>query len=317
MSDPTRPPARPFLDWPVVTDPAHWDAQVALIGLPLSEPYQCDPRPNDQSTAPGAIRAASSQFCDGRDHWDFSLGGELAAILPPGCIDCGDVPWLGGDYDAHAARVTGLLGGLWRRGAQVIVLGGDHGVTIPVVDALEALGEPVHLIQIDAHLDWREEVGGVRRGYSSPMRWASRRPWIAGMTQIGLRGTGSARRDEYRAAIAYGSTLFPAHEIHRDGGMRRVLDSIPRGRPLYVTIDADGLDPGIMPGVMGPVPGGLRFDQVECLLRQLGRHWRVAGMDVVEVAPGFDFANRLICITAGRLVLTLLGAAWGESAPVS
>ncbi|HLY54401.1 MAG TPA: arginase family protein, partial [Stellaceae bacterium] len=239
MSTHTTAPVRPFLDWPAVTDPASWDAPILLVGLPQSEPYARDTHPNDQTRAPGAIRLQSRQICDGPAQWDFDLGGPLGTLLPP-AIDGGDMPWTEGNYGDHAGRVTENLAGAWRRGAQIAVLGGDHGVTIPVLDALKAIGEPVHVVQIDAHLDWREEVGGVTRGYSSPLRWASRLPWIAGLTQIGLRGTGSARRGEVEAAIAYGSKLITAQDVHRDG-MEAALAAVPANRPIYVTIDADGL----------------------------------------------------------------------------
>jgi agmatinase len=172
---PTVAPARAFLDWPVIVDPAAWDADVALIGVRHSEPYSGEPWPNDQSRAPEAIRLASTQFCDGRDHWDFDLGTELATVLPR-CIDCGDSVWDGSDYGEFAALVSARVRLLWQRGMQVFTLGGDHGVSIPVVDAMDALEEPVHILHIDAHLDWREEVRGVRRGYSSPLRWASTKP---------------------------------------------------------------------------------------------------------------------------------------------
>jgi agmatinase len=311
-ADPFRPtaaPARPFLDWPVVTDPGQWQPAVAaVLGVPQSEPYPGDACPNDQTRAPAAIRQQSALFCDGPEHWDFHIGSELARAVPGRCIDAGDIVWAGGSYDAHAARVTALTARLIGAGTRVFALGGDHGVTIPLIDALEAVGQSVHLVQIDAHLDWREEVGGVRRGYSSPMRWASRRPWIGGMTQIGLRGTGSARRAEVEAALAYGAQLITAEEVH-EGGIAPVLERIPSDRPIYVTVDADGFDPSEMPGVLGPVPGGLRFSQVAPLLRRLARRQRVVGMDVVEVAPGFDAANAITCIAAGRLIVNVLAAA--------
>jgi agmatinase len=199
---------------------------------------------------------------------------------------------------------------LWRQGAQLVVLGGDHGVTIPILDALDALGEPVHVLHIDAHLDWREDVRGVRRGYSSPLRWASTRPEVSGMTQIGLRAIGSARRGEVEAARAYGSRLIEAERIHAEG-IEPVLATLPEGRPVYLTIDADGLDPSEMPAVMAPTPGGLYFRQVAPLLREVARRHRIVGMDLVEVAPSFDFANGLTCITAGRLILNVLAASWG------
>lgn len=310
---PTAAPVRPFLDWPVVTDPCEWDADVALLGIQQSEPYAHDPRPNDQSRAPDAIRWHSQRFCYATQNWDFDTGTDLKAVLPPRCLDLGNVAWTNGSYDDYAARITNRVRHLWRQGAKLIVLGGDHGVTIPVLDALDALAEPVHVLQIDAHLDWREEVGGVRRGYSSPLRWASTKAAVSGMTQVGLRAIGSARRQEVEAARAYGSHLITAQRFHAEG-MEPVLATIPEGRAVYLTIDADGLDPAEMPAVMAPTPGGLRFHQLAPLLRAVARRNKIVGMDLVEVAPAFDPANGITSVTAGRLVLNVLGASWGPSA---
>jgi|APDOM4702015118_1054815.scaffolds.fasta_scaffold00513_5 agmatinase len=305
----TAHPVRPFLNWNVVNDPAQWDADVMILGLPLSEPYPHQPFPNDQALAPDAIRMQSGQFCDGPLHWDFDLGGSIQDLLPARCVDGGNILWSGVDYEAHLRRVRACLRSLWAAGTQVFVLGGDHGVTIPVLEALDLAGQPVHVVHIDAHLDWRDEVSGVRRGYSSPLRRASELACVTGMTQIGLRGTGSARKEELDAALAYGSRLISADELHRHG-IDHVLDQVPAGETVYVTIDADGLDPSCMPGVQAPSPGGLHAEQVTCLLRSLAMRNPIIGMDVVEVAPSFDFANKLTCITAGRLILNAIGTSW-------
>jgi len=305
----TAAPLRPFLDWPVVTDPGKWAADVAVLGIQHSEPYAHDPRPNDQARAPDAVRMVSRQFCYGPDQWDFDYGAPLTSALPMRCIDCGNFAWVGGGYDEFAEFVTRSLRQLWRQGAQVFVIGGDHGVTIPVLDALDVIGEPVYILHVDAHLDWRAEVGGVTRGYSSPLRWASTKPWVAGMTQIGMRSTGSARRGEVEDARRYGSRMFTAAEIHA-GGMAPVLETIPLNMPVYVTIDADGMDPTEMPAVMAPAPGGLRFEQLAPLLRSVATRQRIVGLDIVEIAPHFDHANAITAITAGRLILNALGASW-------
>lgn len=306
---PSAAPIRPFLDWPVSTDTKDWAADVAIIGIQHSEPYAGDPRPNDQARAPDAVRLVSSQICYGPDQWDFDFGAALSAVLPARCLDAGNLAWVDGSYDEYAAGITARLRYLWRQGAQVFILGGDHGVTIPAVDALDAIGEPVYIVHIDAHLDWREEVGGVTRGYSSPLRWASRKPWISGMTQIGLRSTGSARRGEFEDARKYGSRIFAAHEVHT-AGLEPVLATIPAKSAVYVTIDADGMDPTEMPGVMAPAPGGLRYEQVAPFLRTIAERHRIVGLDVVEIAPRFDSANGITCIMAGRLIVNALGASW-------
>jgi agmatinase len=305
---PTAAPVRGFLDWPVATDSAEWSADVALIGIQDSEPYAHDPRPNDQTRAPDAIRLRSEQISYGRDQWDFDLNAPLAAALPR-CIDMGNVAWTGGSYDDYSAAISARVRHLWKQGAQIFALGGDHGVTIPLLDALDAVGETVHVFHVDAHLDWRAEVGGVARGYSSPLRWASSKPQVTGMTQVGMRQTGSARRAEVEAARAYGSHLFSADELH-EKGWEPVLATIPKGSAVYITIDADGMDPTEMPAVMAPSPGGVLYREIAPVLRRIARTHRVVGMDVVEVAPSYDSANGITAIMAGRLVVSVLGASW-------
>jgi agmatinase len=303
-------PVRAFLDWPVVTDPDGWNTDVALLGIQHSEPYARDPQPNDQAKAPDAIRARSPQISYRPDRWDFDFDNTFAGAIPVRCTDCGNFAWTEGSYDDFAASITGHVRRLWKQDTQVFVFGGDHGVTIPVLDALDALGEPVHIVHIDAHLDWREDIEGVRRGYSSPMRWASRSPFVSGMTQLGMRQTGSAARAEVEAARRYGSRIFAAREIIRDG-WSAALATIPAGVPLYISIDADGIDPTEMPGVMAPSPGGFLYREVAPVLQQIAEQHRVVGMDVVEVAPSYDSPNGITCIMAGRFVVNTLAGSWG------
>ena len=302
-------PPRGFLDWPVVTDPAAWQADVAIVGIPLSEPYPRDPWPNDQANAPSWVRRLSVQFCDGADHWDFDNGAPLAEILPPRCIDLGDLVWNGSEYGSFLQKSAPLFAGLWRNGTQILGIGGDHGVTIPLLHGLEGVGEPVYIVHVDAHLDWRDDVQGVRNGYSSPLRRASELPWISGMTQIGLRGTGSARRAEYEAAAAWGSRMIPAYEVH-DRGIDWVIQQLPKDKPVFLTIDADGVDPTVMPAVLGPSPGGHTAPQIFKLIRAVAQQSRLVGMDVVEIAPAWEPANMLTATMAGRMFVQALGATW-------
>ena len=109
------------------------------------------------------------------------------------------------------------------------------------------------------------------------------------------------------AAKAYGSHLVSAEEFHARGS-EAVLATIPKGAPVYITIDADGLDPTEMPAVMAPTPGGIYYRQLAPLLRAIARQNRVVGMDIVEIAPSYDFANGLTCVMAGRLILNTLAA---------
>ncbi|CAM3733878.1 arginase family protein [Parendozoicomonas haliclonae] len=311
---PTSQPVRCFLDWPVITDPQQWEGNVALIGVQQSEPYPADPQPSDQATAPDAVRLQSYQFCDGPDQWDFDINTTLSSLTAMKPFDCGNINFDSrkpDQYPAFAEHQVALLEKLWRSKTQVIMLGGDHGVTTPALQALNVIGEPVHVVHIDAHLDWREEKEGVKGGYSSPLRRASEMPWISHITQIGMRGTGSARRKEMEDAVAWGADIIPALDVHMEG-VKAICDRLPKGRKVYLTIDADGLDASHMPGVLAPQPGGLYKEQVAVMIQHLAKHNDLVGMDIVEIAPSFDFKNAITCITAGRLIINALGATWKD-----
>ncbi|MBN3560760.1 arginase family protein [Aliamphritea spongicola] len=306
---PTSLPVRSFLNWPVVTDPKQWQGNVAVVGVAQSEVYPGNPVPNDQANAPDAIRLQSGQFCDGATHWDFDIGTTLSS-LDLQTVDCGNLTYDGRDYEPFAAWQKSVFETLWKNNMQVFALGGDHGITTPALQALGVLNKDVHVVHIDAHLDWRDDVQGVKGGYSSPLKRASELPWISGMTQIGMRGTGSARQPEVEAARAWGSNIITAAQVHRDG-VEAVIQQLPKDQLVYLTIDADGLDPSHMPAVLGPVPGGLYTEQVTALIHAIARNNQLVGMDIVEIAPSIDLPNNITSITAGRLIINAIGATWG------
>jgi agmatinase len=132
-------------------------------------------------------------------------------------------------------------------------------------------------------------------------------PHIGEIFQIGLRATGSARTEEVEAARSYGAHLIPAYELH-DVGMDAILARIPDGGRYYITVDMDGMDPSIAPAVAAPCPGGVTFVQARKLIHGLVKKGRVVGMDVVEITPATD-VNQITCITAGRLIVNLIGMA--------
>ena len=295
-----------FLNFPLALDLDALDAHVAILGIPYGDPYSIDEVTNDQTNAPTAVRQASDRISTGPDQWDFDLGGTLLDGRDVKVVDCGDVPGDARDLGGHYRRAEAAARKILAAGAMPITIGGDHGVPIPVFRAFDGRG-PITLVHVDAHLDWRDEVNRAREGYSSPIRRASEMDHIGRIFQIGLRSQGSARAGEVADARAYGSELITAFELH-ETGMAAVLDRIPDGERYYLTIDADGLDPSIMPAVAGPAPGGVTYDQARTLIHGLVRKGRVVGMDVVEITPKRD-VNDISSITAGRLILNLIGAA--------
>jgi len=305
----TQPPRRAFqtfMDFPSANDLDALAADVAIIGIPYGDPYTPEEMANDQSNAPTAVRRASQNLSLGLDQWDFDIGGTVFDGQDIKVVDVGDVAADAQDRRAHYRNAEAAIRKIVAAGAMPITVGGDHGVPIPVFRALDALA-PVTLVHIDAHLDWRDEVNGVREGYSSPIRRASEMEHFDRIVQIGMRGQGSARRAEVESARAYGARIVTAEELH-EIGMPSVLREIPDGGRFYLTIDADGLDPSQMPAVLAPVPGGVTYHQALALIKGLCRKGRLVGMDIVEIAPSRDL-NDIACLTAGYLILNAIGAA--------
>ncbi len=291
----------------LVTDLENLVADIAVLGMPFGAAYGPHAYSNDQSRAPQAIRDVTDRLVRDPTHYDFDIDGPLLqGRTDIRFVDCGDVlPDLakpGNHYRQAELAVRQIL----RGGGLPIVLGGDHGITNPVLRAFDEIG-PVTVVHVDAHLDWRDEVNGVRDGLSSPIRRASELSFVNHIVQIGLRAQGSGRPADYEAARRYGADLITAYELH-DIGMDAVLDRIPDGGNYYLTIDADGMDPTIMPAVAGPAPGGVTFIQARKLIHGLVKKGRVVGMDIVEIQPSKDTATKLTCVTAGRLIVNLIGS---------
>lgn len=295
-----------FMDFPLCTELNALEADFAILGIPYGAPYGMHEVTNDQSNAPTAVRRESARLSSGLDHWDFDLGGPLFDGRDIRVADCGDVPAEPADMKGHYRIAETAVRTILERGAYPIIIGGDHGVPIPVLRAFEEHG-PLTLVHIDAHLDWRDEVNGVREGYSSPIRRASELSHIEGIFQIGIRAQGSARTMEVEDARAYGAEIITAYEVH-DKGISSVLERIPDAKQYYLTIDADGLDPSVIPAVAGPAPGGLLYHQVRSLIHGLVSKGRLAGMDIVEITPSRDI-NGISSLTAGQLILNYIGTA--------
>jgi len=302
---PGRPPGT-FLNYPLELDLDNLQADVAILGIPYGLPYRPDEMANDQSRAPDAIRQLSHHPAYTRNHYDWDLGGPLLDGRPIKVVDVGDVPGNPNDINEHYRNAEKVITTLLTRNVMPIVLGGDHGVPIPVLRGFKQWA-PITLVHVDAHLDWRDQVNGVQDGLSSPIRRASEMDHIGEIFQIGLRSAGSARPEEMEAAISYGSHLIPDIELQQIG-MRSVLDRIPDQSNYYLTIDADGVDPTIMPAVAGPAPGGVTYDQMRTLIHGLVDKGRVVGMDIVEITPKRDL-NGITAITAGRFICNLIGKA--------
>ena len=146
---------------------------------------------------------------------------------------------------------------------------------------------------------------GLTLGLSSPMRRASEMAWIDRMVQVGVRGAGSARVSDYKDALAAGVTFVTARDVARFG-VAAAIEAIPRGAELIVTLDCDGLDPSVIPAVIGPAPGGISYWQTIELLRGAAERARIAAFDIVEFVPERDRDGQG-ALVAARLVANMIG----------
>ena len=305
----TIPPKKEFQsfhNFPIINDLDNFKADVAFLGIPFGEPYSMGEASNDQSNAPTHIRRYCERALRGLDRYDFDIGGTLLNGEDITVVDCGDVIGEAKDVIGNHDRSEKAVRKVLSSGAMPIILGGDHAIPIPVFRALENHG-PITLIQVDAHIDWRDVFHGVSYGLSSVIRRASEMNHINEIFQIGLRSAGSARPEEFQAALDYGSNLITDIEL-QEVGMKAILDRIPDNQNFYLTIDADGVDPTIMPAVAGPAPGGVNYSQMRALIQGLVKKGRVLGMDIVEITPAKD-VNGISAITAGRFICNLIGTA--------
>lgn len=295
-------PAQTFCDLPFLApgDLRGKRIDAAIFGAGHGTPYEPG-TPSHSAEAPDAIRASLDPYSTNRAHIDMDHGGPVLGDIR--AADLGDVPGDPGDAGAaNRAAICEVVRSIRAAGAAPIMLGGDDSVPIPFFQGFE--GEPVWIVQMDAHIDWRDEVGGVTHGYSSTMRRASEMAHVQGIVQIGARGVGSARAGELQAAEAWGAKLFPMRRVHRDG-LAPAIAAVPEGASVILTMDADGLDPALCPGVLSPTHGGLGYQQMLDLFEGLAARARVVGATMVEYTPARD-PQGVGALALARLICSLL-----------
>ncbi len=279
------------------------DADAILFGAPHGTPYQ-DIDNEPFATAPDVLRGALEEDARWLDHWDFDLGGPLLGDGRFTLADAGNLRTSPLDGSTNRALIRQAVATILDVGAVPLMIGGDDSTPIPFIEALEPTG-PLTIVQIDAHIDWRDERRGEPLGFSSTMRRASEFGHVDQILQVGIRGLGSARREEVEIARDWGAQIITAREVHRDG-IDAVIRHLPDGANCMITLDCDALDAGIMPAVMAPTPGGLTYTQSIDLVAAVVQKANLMAFDMIEFVPERDL-NGTAAITAARIVANTLG----------
>ena len=281
MADLTEP-TRTFCNVPFRADLTALDADVAVIGAPHGTPYKPG-TPSHAANGAGAVRAALGWYSANPEQFDFDS--DTNVFGGARVVDCGDVA---GDLDDGAANrrdIGAAVGAVITAGAVPLVLGGDDSVPIPVIGAIDQ--HELTIVQVDAHIDWRDEIDGVREGYSSTMRRASEMAHVRHIVQIGARGPGSARASDRQDARDWGSEIYTARTVEICG-IAPALEHVVEGTNVFLSIDVDGIDPSVVPGVILPAFGGLTYQQVLDVVHGVAARAWIAGAAFVEYVPEKD-----------------------------
>ena len=223
-------------------------------------------------------------------------------------VDAGDVAANPFDLVAAVDQIGAAARGLLTRADRIVTIGGDHTVALPLLRAVAAEHGPVALVHFDAHLDTWDTYFGAPYTHGTPFRRAVEEGLLDldVSAHVGIRGPLYAAQDlidDQRLGFAIVSTEDVARR-----GVDEAIDRVRTrvgGRPVYVSIDIDVLDPAHAPGTGTPEPGGLTTRELQLILRGL-TDVNLVGGDVVEVAPAYDHAE-LTTIAAANVVYELLG----------
>jgi agmatinase len=279
------------------------DAALVVAGVPLDIGTTNRAGTRD---GPAAIRRASRMLVDGA-HPGFWVDPATLDLA-----DVGDFAIALGDILASLTLIEAQATGI----AHLLCLGGEHGITLPLLRALtRRIGEPVALVHFDAHVDtWPTNFGqdfghgsvfyhAIREGLVDPRR----------MIQVGIRSP--VQREVWDWTVGQGVTILPALEVHAQGAaaVAERIRAVVGKAPAYLTFDIDALDPAFAPGTGTPEVGGLASWQAQAILRGL-RGLRFVGMDVVEVAPAYDTAE-ITALAAATVVWEYLALVAGPGSP--
>ena len=277
------------------------DADVCILGAPFDAGTQWRA---GARFGPRGVREASTLFSFGHagayDHEDdvTYLPGDV------NIVDLGDADIVHTDTERSHDNIETGVRAILNAGALPVVIGGDHSVNIPCIRAFDGQGD-IHILQIDAHLDFVDVRHGVRNGHGTPMRRAAEQEYVTGLTQVGIRNVSSTAKEGYEDARAMGSDIISVRQA-RELGTRAILGRIPVGARLYVTIDIDAFCPSIAPGTGTPSHGGFLYYEVLELLQAAAERHEIVGIDLVEVAPDYDPTGST-SILAAQILLNFLG----------
>ncbi|MDG2475159.1 MAG: agmatinase [Paracoccaceae bacterium] len=283
---------------------ANWEkisADIAIIGAPFDAGTQYR---SGARFGPRGVREGSTLFSFGHagayDHEDDAVYLDESVRM----VDLGDADIIHTQSEKSHKNIEYAVRCALNSGALPVVIGGDHSVNIPCINAFDN-SESFFVLQIDAHLDFVDVRHGVKNGHGNPMRRAAEKDYVEGLLQVGIRNVSSTAKVGYEDAKKMGSDILSVRQA-RQIGMRQVAKRFPNKSNVYVTIDIDAFCPSIAPGTGTPSHGGFLYYEVLELLQEVSKQHHVIGIDLVEVAPDYDPTGSTQ-ILAAQILMNFLG----------
>jgi len=305
-----------FAGCPLLTEPeqlAAWAPDAAVVGAPWDG--STTHRPGARF-GPRALRAQAHH--PGEFHLDLGL--EIFEHLA--VVDYGDAICSHGMWEPSRAAIHERVGEVASLGVVPVVIGGDHSITWPAATAVaehHGFGK-VGVVHFDAHADTADSIDGNLASHGTPMRRLIESGAVPGrnFVQVGLRGYWPPA-DVFDWMGEQGMRWHLMQEVWERGAQAVIQDAIAEAldgaEALYLSVDIDVLDPGFAPGTGTPEPGGMNPADLLRAVREIAMRTNLVAMDVVEVAPPYDWAD-LTVNNAHRVVLEVLaGLAWKRLPP--
>lgn len=294
---------RPLLEDP--EDIRSRGADAAIVGAPFDDAVTHRP---GARFGPRAIRTATYQV------GAQSLQLDINAWEYLDVVDAGDADIVPASMDRGHAMIFEKVRDVASSGAVPIVFGGDHSITWPSATAVAQVQAPhsIGIVHFDAHADTADSSWGVLSGHGTPMRRLIESGAVAGrnFVQVGLRGYWPPQ-EVLDWMADQGMRWHLMREIEERGAEAVIDDAIAEALDgpelIYLSVDIDVLDPGMAPGTGTPEPGGMLTRELLRAVRRIVGAVRLAGMDIVEVAPPFDHAE-ITAMAAHRVAMEALSA---------
>ncbi|WP_208590704.1 agmatinase [Gracilibacillus suaedae] len=273
----------------IMSRPDFEDADAILYGMPMD--WTVSFRPGSRF-GPNRIREASI----GLEEYSPYLDRHLEEV---NYFDAGDIPLPFGNPKRSLEMIRDYIDQILAQGKFPLGLGGEHLVSWPIIEAVYEKYPDLAVIHIDAHADLREEYEGEPLSHSTPIRKVCEKIGPENVFSFGIR---SGDCDEFRYAKESGMYMakFDVAEP-----LEQMLPKLA-GRPVYVTVDIDVLDPAFAPGTGTAEAGGISSKELLAAIHLIARSdVHVVGADLVEVAPNYDPTEQT-AIAASKFIREML-----------